>query len=179
MNISEKLIKEKLEDRGFEVLRNGWPDFLCIRKTQRYAGKDMHDNEVYEEISGSFAVEVKYRSGLSAEQKAVHKVLKAARIPVYIIRPDDVIDRINPRRRVFLTNAEISHLKDMAGHAGKRATDLHAELEKLKTRILEIQRMIEAAGAHLVEAEFLIEPASVDLQIGGYALPTGRSNGQG
>lgn len=30
MNEFEDKVKHYLEQRGYEVIRNGWPDFLCV-----------------------------------------------------------------------------------------------------------------------------------------------------
>ena len=32
MTTFEKKVKAVLEDQGWEVMHNGWPDFLCVRK---------------------------------------------------------------------------------------------------------------------------------------------------
>jgi hypothetical protein len=39
MNGAERTVKAMLEERGYRVLRNGWPDFLCVRKYIKNNGK--------------------------------------------------------------------------------------------------------------------------------------------
>jgi hypothetical protein len=38
MNKNEEAVKLLLEAQGFKVLRNGWPDFLCIRRGDEKCG---------------------------------------------------------------------------------------------------------------------------------------------
>jgi Holliday junction resolvase len=72
MNKLERAVKEVLEQQGFDVLRNGWPDFLCVR------GR------------GLMAVEVKSDYGrISDEQLKIYEALRAANIPVFVVRPND------------------------------------------------------------------------------------------
>src|SRR5258708_18506806 len=67
MNASEALIRDRLRKNGWEVLRNGWPDFMCRRITHR--------------TSQFLAVEVKSGNDcLSKEQVRMQAVLREAGI---------------------------------------------------------------------------------------------------
>jgi hypothetical protein len=63
MNEIERAIKQMLEQRGFRALRNGWPDFLCIKDTlgpvRNFTGWDGQPTAQVEKIKGICAVEVK------------------------------------------------------------------------------------------------------------------------
>ncbi len=75
MNAFEKKVKLYLETLGYEVLRNGYPDFM-IRRLGRY--------------NGLGCVEVKNRNDkLRPEQVKMIDALKKAGLPTYIIRPQD------------------------------------------------------------------------------------------
>ncbi len=64
VNRDEHLVRAKWERQGWEVIRAGWPDFLCVKR-------------VGEEIVGVACVEVKPpRQHLSDRQKAVKHVLE-------------------------------------------------------------------------------------------------------
>jgi hypothetical protein len=90
MNKLEKSVKETLEQQGFRVLRNGWPDFLCVRVDHRGMGL--------------VAVEVKSDYGrISDEQLEIHAALRAARIPVFVVRPNA---RPDFKHVQFVTNIE-------------------------------------------------------------------------
>jgi hypothetical protein len=70
----ELRVKRHYAARGYKVLRNGYPDFLCY---------DPKRND-------AILVEVKGRSGpLSKEQKLMHDVLKKLGLNVKVIRVSD------------------------------------------------------------------------------------------
>tara|TARA_R100000808_G_scaffold22734_1_gene49661 strand:+ start:420 stop:959 length:540 start_codon:yes stop_codon:yes gene_type:complete len=75
MNEFEKKIKLYLEGLGYEVLRNGYPDFM-IKRIGRY--------------EGLACVEVKNKKDkLRPEQEKMIKAFKEAGLPTYILRPQD------------------------------------------------------------------------------------------
>jgi len=75
MNSFEKKVKLYLEGLGFEVLRNGYPDFMIRRIGQH---------------EGLACVEVKNRRDkLRPEQVAMIKAFKSMGLPTYILRPQD------------------------------------------------------------------------------------------
>jgi hypothetical protein len=75
MNVFEKKVKKYLECLGYEVLRNGYPDFM-IRRIGRY--------------DGLACVEVKNRKDkLRPEQVKMIDALKKVGLPTYILRPQD------------------------------------------------------------------------------------------
>lgn len=75
MNNFEKKVKLYLEGLGYEVLRNGYPDFM-IRRLGKY--------------EGLACVEVKnINDKLRPEQVKMIDALKKAGLPTYIIRPQD------------------------------------------------------------------------------------------
>ncbi|HLZ49239.1 MAG TPA: hypothetical protein VKP61_00675 [Candidatus Acidoferrum sp.] len=79
----EREIVEALAGRGFEILRNGWPDFLV--RAMSASG-----------YAVTFGVEVKRKGEVARrEQKLMHFALEQVGIPVILVR-----DRRNLRRRV-------------------------------------------------------------------------------
>ena len=84
MNKSETEIKEELLKKGWRVLKNGAPDFFCIR----YVGGK---REIV-------AVEVKTGNQQpSPIQNEVHELLKQAGIPVHIVYPGDSLHELNAK----------------------------------------------------------------------------------
>jgi len=162
MNAREIQVKLKLQQKGFTVLRNGWPDFLCIRTTTRkLPGTSANGDPAFEDIRGACAVEVKSRTDqLSPEQQAVRRVLQSARIPVYVVRPDDIDDAIHTsKRRLFLTSEEIRNLHSLAEQAHIRSMQLKAEIKQLDEQVQNIVDMIGEAGAVLSQSASCLEPA--------------------
>ena len=79
MNSFEKKVKLYLEGLGFEVLRNGYPDFM-IRRLGQYKGQH----------KGLACVEVKNRNDkLRPEQVRMIDAFKELGLPTYILRPQD------------------------------------------------------------------------------------------
>lgn len=73
MNVLESQLRTMLEQRGWTVYSNGWPDFLC------YRARDAR----------TFAVEVKApRDKLRPNQVAVHELLIRNGIHVAVGRPE-------------------------------------------------------------------------------------------
>jgi hypothetical protein len=160
MNGSETIIKQMLEQRGFRVLRNGWPDFLCIKDTlgplRNYQDWNGQPVARAEKIKGICAVEVKSGSDkLSDEQKAVHQALAAVRLPVYVVRPDGDIANLKVRR--FLTYAEIKNAASHAEEAKQKLLQLRKDAAKLEQYLDELNTAIEATSAICQSAEPLIE----------------------
>lgn len=78
MNAYELWLKQKLEEKGWTVLRNGWPDFLCFK------GDLFKPTEV-------LAVEGKRGTQLlTYDQLQIHTILRAAGVPCEVLRPSDV-----------------------------------------------------------------------------------------
>jgi hypothetical protein len=72
MTPSEQAAHDCLRADGWTVLRNGWPDFLCFRRSSAN----------HPEI---IAVEVKHHTDrLQPEQKAIHRLLMEAGLPIYL-----------------------------------------------------------------------------------------------
>ena len=67
MNAPEQRVADRLKADGWKVVRNGWPDFLCIRG---------------EEIK---AVEVKRAGEIQPHQVKNHDILRSASIPVEVV----------------------------------------------------------------------------------------------
>jgi hypothetical protein len=157
MNLFEQNVKKMLEDRGFRVIRNGWPDFLCLRKHVKQQGVFSSGKPNFVERYGLMGVEVKSRSDrLSATQIEVHKALQAARIPVFVVRPDDFNDE-RFRTRHFLTGGEIGHFSDGIERARREAEHLQSEIDHLHRRLHELRGMMEAASTYLGDAGEILE----------------------
>jgi hypothetical protein len=79
-NSLETRVRKILERRGFTVLQNGWPDFLCYKI------------ESFDNTSQAFCVEAKDGCGVVSEsQRHSHEVLKWLGIPVYVVRREDML----------------------------------------------------------------------------------------
>ena len=79
MNSFERKVKVYLEGLGFEVLRNGYPDFMVRKKGPKWKGH-----------TGLACVEVKSRSDkLRTEQAKMIDAFKELGLPTYILRPQD------------------------------------------------------------------------------------------
>ena len=74
MNNFENKIAESLEGAGWMVLRDGWPDFLCYREAE-----DGKREVVCVEVKNPNTGDIVRRC-----QQAVHEILVAAGIPVYV-----------------------------------------------------------------------------------------------
>lgn len=121
MNVYEQEIKRKLEEQGIKVLRNGWPDFLC-----QEAGGEV------------FAVEVKRKNDtLSAQQQAVHHLLKKTGLFVYVIgeeRPKPKYldsDRENKLLLILLENPNTT-MRTLAKKSGIPRVSCWRILKKLE-----------------------------------------------
>jgi hypothetical protein len=131
MNANEKLVAAHIERRGFSILSRGWPDFLCVKKEvpssygiQQVIGK------------GVMCVEVKAgKDDLSKEQRLVHTILKAAGLPVYTVRAEDVAKKRNYNTRKFLTHSELQAAQ--------------GKLWELTQRVKELEKIIEDSSAIL------------------------------
>ena len=71
LTTTEYIVKEKCEEAGWDVLRNGWPDFLLFDKKEKKA--------VFLEVKS-------LKTGLSKDQKKMHRALKALGINVKTVR---------------------------------------------------------------------------------------------
>ena len=157
VNRLEQEVKEKLEGRGYTVLRNGWPDFLCIRKVSKRT-RTTYGYEHHTEVYGLMGVEVKARGDkVSEDQRAVHRALRAAGIPVYVMGLDalDNGERISTKR--FLTHADIKLLK-AHGEA------LKADLAFLEGQIHKKREDISAFYGHVDALSLTLDAATVALE---------------
>ena len=119
MNTSERQVNEELTKRGWRVLRNGAPDFFCIRDVD---GKRQ-----------ILAIEVKVgKDRPSAAQLEVHDLLRKAGIPVHVIREQSSFDDLAakqdsirvlpvvgvppPRQRIFHVAATLTEGSRRARH---------------------------------------------------------------
>src|ERR1700738_1484046 len=145
MNKLEESVKKMLEIRGFSVLRSGWPDFLCTRRyTKQLPGTNITGEPVFVDEYGVMGVEVKSaKDKLTPTQETVHKVLRAARIPIFVVRPGDMPKF---KTRHFLTIGEITHFKDGVGRARVEAKRVQQQIEQLQTRLRDLHDDMERAS---------------------------------
>jgi hypothetical protein len=122
---SEEKVSKYLINKGYEVLRKGWPDFLCIENMARYPnGEPRFD--LIREIKGIFAVEVKYNGDeLSVDQRRVHKVLKSVGLPVHVIQAEKLNYKRGAVTPKFLTSDEFITMQG-------RMLQLEGEVQDLK-----------------------------------------------
>jgi hypothetical protein len=146
MTPTEHAVKSLLEGRGFTVHRNGWPDFLCSRKVELGGpwGESTH---------GVMAVEVKAgKDHLRPEQKVVHGVLRAVRIPVYVVRPHNSLTQL--RTRHILSEREKYAINSAVAKISEQIAELQTRLDNL--------RLVAEGAAHQVHAlEPMLEPIDV------------------
>jgi len=109
---AETEVARKLEQDGWNVLKNGWPDFLCWKVGEK--GK-----------TELVCVEVKIGCDkLTVEQTQNHALLLSAGMPVFVCGPDNVRKELN---RVHTLTAFVS---DTTEHLLLQAKRLSAMLEK-------------------------------------------------
>ena len=116
MNPAEQVVRSHLERQGFRILRNGWPDFLALRKTT--AGWEV------------MAVEVKNgKDEISEAQGKMHRALHTAHIPVWVARVSSDQVRLSPapfQQTANLPTAEV-------GRRGTEATRRACGVSQRKT----------------------------------------------
>jgi hypothetical protein len=159
MNGTERMVKDMLEQRGFRVLRNGWPDFLCLRKHVKKQGIYFDGTPALTEVYGLMAVEVKSpKDALSETQREVHKALWAVRIPVFVVRPP-LDGSTGFKTRHFLTGGEITAFSDSVTSAKVKAEALQAQINCLQSQLAEINTRMDAASSVIGDARAALEEA--------------------
>lgn len=130
MNVSERAVKEALENRGFTVHRNGWPDFLAVRQMEGYGTKTI----------GIMGIEVKTGNDkLRPEQKIIHHLLRQARLPVHVLTPGSAkLDGRLPSCHL-LTEREVEQ-------ARTAAAQITAQIATLEARLADLKRIAEGAA---------------------------------
>jgi len=120
VNAYEREIYDSLRQRGWKVLRRGWPDFLVMDKGW----------------SRGFALEVK-RNGdkLTEEQAEMHKALARFGIMVHVVH-DEKPDAIRKTGKKFLMTSDLTNMKarfnklasviELLLHEQKRLADIIA-----------------------------------------------------
>jgi VRR-NUC domain len=145
MNGTEQKVRAELERRGFTVLQNGWPDFLCTRPIP-YRPTGL----------GVMAVEVKSAlDKLSVNQRTVHKALTAARLPVYVIRSGDEWPEDFKTHHILMPTE-----KRRVQESAKRITDEIAQLQK---QLDALRVAAEGAADQAACATPLLEVSNPDL----------------
>lgn len=117
LNPSEKIAHGALCRAGFEVLRNGWPDFLATR-----------DNDI-------LAVEVKAGPDrVSTAQHAMHQALERAGIPVVVVH--------DPTRewRPTHTGSLVFEVYSLQSYS----EELTREIEALERRRSDVQELLDS-----------------------------------
>jgi len=127
MNQAETAVAKFLEERGWTVCRNGWPDLLAF---QTYRDGVRMDN------SRTMAIEVKHgRDKLSDAQKACHQVLARAGIPVHVIRPDDLAAAANKRGALMFSTRTVREIKSQIDALEKRMKSCEEEISEYRRSI--------------------------------------------
>lgn len=107
----EKRVKDILNEHGITVLKEGTPDFLCVKD-----GKLCF-------------IEVKSRRDkLSKEQKAYHKVLKEHGLKVYVVYESALLESLDLPMMGFGE-------EPLTERAKKLFTDLEKDQEKLRKKV--------------------------------------------
>jgi hypothetical protein len=133
MNISEKTVKDELERRGFAVYRNGWPDFLAVK---RIDGGSLNGR------LGVMGIEVKNKGDkLSESQTIIHRVLRQARLPIHVVSPLEVKEA-SLSSRSLLTQGDIDYVRTTAN-------SISVEIERLQKQLQDLNNVIEGTHFHL------------------------------
>lgn len=142
MNGFEKKVAEHLAKQGYEVLRNGWPDFLCIKRGPFKVS--------------AFCVEVKtQKDKLSEAQVKIHKILKAMGVPVYVMRERDLVESKKKGKALFCESdlTRINHQLAQLAHEVSRLHDAEKQINELRELIAEVPILFEADGAPEVQVD--------------------------
>ena len=132
MNASETAVKNELERRGFKVYRNGWPDFLAVKKLD---GK-------FREHLGVMGIEVKNNGDkLSEAQTVIHRVLRQARLPVHVVSAL-AVQEASLSARSLLTQGDMDY-------ARSAAKSIAEEIERLQKKLTELNEVVEGTHFHL------------------------------
>jgi VRR-NUC domain len=139
MNDLELRIKAMLEKRGYEVLRNGWPDFLCVG-TSPYGNRPT-----------LMGVEVKSpNDDLSPDQIRMHQVLGAARIPIFVVKGGAGVGPAELpalRHTYLLTRTEINQLRQQYDGVVAQAEQLRGLLQDLGETLEACDPLLEPSRA--------------------------------
>ena len=122
MNDLEKQVKKFLERNEWEVIRNGWPDFLCVRETEFKAAV--------------MAIEVKNSMDkLSENQILIHKILKKAGIAVYVIKPEHLKARKKLYGKLLWSSQNYQDYKWSIKRLSSEFKSQQQKLENLKKQL--------------------------------------------
>ena len=125
MTPSEDIAKQIFERKGFTVLRNGWPDFLCY--------KDNGFGEVR-----VLCVEVKTKGdGLRPEQERMHEVLKRMGFPVSVMYEEDVKEFKKYGKAVALQESKEELLRKVA--------NLESDVRNTMSNLEQLKRDLDAS----------------------------------
>jgi len=145
MNNFEKEVQEYFQADGWTVLRNGWPDFFCLKIVQQSYGAP--------EIKLS-AVEVKRGADkLSMAQEAMHKALRQAGIPVWVIRPKDLVKkkrsgRIHNSRQVTAFDTySAKHIANIVDGYELKLKEIILKIEQRLSTLDSFRETVENCGA--------------------------------
>lgn len=79
----EKRLINYMKKKGFEIIRNGWPDLLAIK------------NKNNPSLRNAFGLEIKLpKSKLSKDQQRMHYWLKKMNFPIYVTTNEKNINKM-------------------------------------------------------------------------------------
>jgi len=127
MNDQEEAVYKALTRRGFEVLRNGWPDFLVLDKDWKRG----------------FALEMK-RGGdrVSPAQARMHKALARFGISVQVAR-EDFTRAVRRNGRKLLLPEDLSKLEWDLASMKRSQWELNSRVEGLEKSLSEATVLFE------------------------------------
>jgi hypothetical protein len=142
MNLGEQKLFDALCKKGFTVLRNGWPDFLCIKREYNSFARRWEERP-----KGAMCVESRTgKDKVSEDQAKVHAVLRAVGLPVYIVNPNEFKYKGFPHA-TFLTYGELEQAK--------------SEIRQLTKRVAELELIVTEATYLLGESVTYVEKICV------------------
>ena len=131
-NFEAKVLRY-LQEEEWEVHKNGWPDFICHKKS-------LHGDNII------IAVEVKdWHDKLSEAQINMHGILRKAGIPVLVITPEDLKGKHRAREHGLFCSQKSylqikQELKNTKESFDKRIEYLGKEIDKF-VDILNVSRL--------------------------------------
>jgi hypothetical protein len=144
----EQTSKKTLQDAGWKVYRNGWPDFLCVRTL----------SDGSSEVA---FVEVKARNDyMRPEQNILHDVLSRAGLSVHIVKPErrnDLVPELPIELKNEQTRKSLNELRTIKNKVSAISNDVPGKKLLALRRLLGLKEASEFLGISEPEVVRLCE----------------------
>ena len=135
MSKFEDQVQAWLEDKGWTVLRSGWPDFFCL-KYHAPKGNLPANGAGYR----GFGLELKQGADFMREnQLAMHDALAKIGFPSYVMRPENMTDAFESELASCRAEAAPNYLRGIVGVEFTKKTD--EIIKRINENVAEIDRM--------------------------------------